>query len=74
LAGVRLSTFILATFLGIIPGAFVYASLGNGLGNVVGEPGLGVLLRPSVLGPVVGLVILALIPVGYKRWRTKRPA
>jgi len=74
LAGVRLATFILATFLGIIPGAFVYASLGNGLGNVVGEPGLGVLLRPSVLGPVVGLVILALIPVGYKRWRTKRPA
>ena len=74
LAGVRLSTFILATFLGIIPGAFVYASLGNGLGNVVGEPGLGVLLRPSTLGPVVGLVILALIPVGYKRWRTKRPA
>jgi hypothetical protein len=27
-----------------------------------------------VLGPIVGLVILALIPVGYKRWRTKRPA
>jgi uncharacterized membrane protein YdjX (TVP38/TMEM64 family) len=74
LVGVRLSTFILATFLGIIPGAFVYASLGNGLGKVVGEPGLGVLLRPSVLGPIVGLVILALIPVGYKRWRTKRPA
>jgi uncharacterized membrane protein YdjX (TVP38/TMEM64 family) len=74
LVGVRLSTFILATFLGIIPGAFVYASLGSGLGNVVGEPGLGVLLRPSVLGPIVGLVILALIPVGYKRWRTKRPA
>ena len=74
LVGVRLSTFIVATFLGIIPGTFVYASFGNGLGNVVGEPGLGVLLRPSVIGPIIGLVILALIPVGYKRWRTKRPA
>ena len=74
LVGVRLSTFVLATFLGIIPGTFVYASFGNGLGDVVGEPGLGVLLRPSVLGPIVGLVILALIPVGYKRWRTKSPA
>ena len=74
LVGVRLSTFVLATFLGIIPGTFVYASFGNGLGDVVGEPGLGVLLRPSVLGPIIGLVILALIPVGYKRWRTKRPA
>jgi uncharacterized membrane protein YdjX (TVP38/TMEM64 family) len=74
LVGVRLSTFILATFLGIIPGTFVYASFGNGLGDVVGEPGLGVLLRPSVIGPIIGLVILALVPVGYKRWRTKRPA
>jgi uncharacterized membrane protein YdjX (TVP38/TMEM64 family) len=74
LVGVRLPTFILATFLGIIPGTFVYASFGNGLGNVVGAPGLGVLLRPSVIGPIIGLVILALVPVGYKRWRTKRPA
>jgi len=74
LAGVRLSTFVLATFLGIIPGTFVYASFGNGLGNVVGEPGLAVLLRPSVLGPIIGLVILALIPVGYKRWRANKPA
>jgi uncharacterized membrane protein YdjX (TVP38/TMEM64 family) len=74
LVGVRLSTFMLATFLGIIPGTFVYASFGNGLGDVVGEPGLGVLLRPSVIGPMIGLVILALVPVGYKRWRTKRPA
>ena len=74
LVGVRLSTFILATFFGIIPGTFVYASLGNGLGSVVGEPGLAVLLRLNVLGPIIGLVILALIPVGYKRWRGKRPA
>ena len=74
LVGVRLSTFIVATFLGIIPGTFVYASFGNGLGNVVGEPGLGVLLRASVIGPIIGLVILALVPVAYKRWRTKRPA
>jgi uncharacterized membrane protein YdjX (TVP38/TMEM64 family) len=74
LVGVRLSTFMLATFLGIIPGTFVYASFGNGLGSIVGEPGLGVLLRPNVIGPIIGLVILALIPVGYKRWRTKRSA
>ena len=74
LVGVRLSTFVLATFLGIIPGTFVYASFGNGLGDVVGDPSLGVLLRPSVIGPIIGLVILALVPVGYKRWRTKRPA
>jgi hypothetical protein len=32
------------------------------------------LLRPSVLGPIAGLVILALIPIGYKRWHDKKPA
>lgn len=74
LVGVSLPTFVLATFLGIIPGTFVYASLGNGLGNVVEEPGFGVLLQPSVLGPIVGLAALALIPVGYRRWRDKRHA
>jgi uncharacterized membrane protein YdjX (TVP38/TMEM64 family) len=74
LVGVRLTTYVLATFLGIIPGTFVYASLGNGLGSVVEEPGLGVLLRPSTLVPIVGLALLALIPVGYKRWRGKKAA
>jgi uncharacterized membrane protein YdjX (TVP38/TMEM64 family) len=74
LVGVRLRTYVLATFLGIIPGTFVYASFGNGLNSVVKEPGLGVLLQMSVLGPIVGLAVLALIPVVYKRWRLKRTA
>jgi len=71
LVGVRLATFVLATFLGIIPGSFVYASLGSGLGSVVEEPDLAIVFEPRVLLPVVGLAILALIPVGYKRWRLK---
>jgi uncharacterized membrane protein YdjX (TVP38/TMEM64 family) len=74
LIGVRLSTFVLATFLGIIPGTFVYASLGNGLGSVVEEPDLAIVFKPSVLVPIIGLAFLALIPVGYKRWRAKKTA
>ena len=74
LVGVRLRTYVLATLLGIIPGTFVFASLGNGLGDIVEEPGLGVLLRLDVFGPIVGLAILALVPVAYKRWRGKRAA
>ena len=74
LVGVRLTTFVLATFLGIIPGTFVYASLGNGLGSVVEEPDLSIIIKPSVLVPIIGLAILALIPVGYKRWRGKKVA
>lgn len=74
LVGVRLQTFVLATFLGIIPGTFVYASLGNGLGSLVEEPDLAIVFRPSVLVPIIGLAVLALIPVGYKRWRDKKAA
>jgi uncharacterized membrane protein YdjX (TVP38/TMEM64 family) len=71
LAGVGLPTFLLATFVGIIPGTFVYASLGGGLGRVVEQPDLTILFHPSVLGPIVGLAVLALIPVWYKRRRRK---
>jgi uncharacterized membrane protein YdjX (TVP38/TMEM64 family) len=74
LVGVTLPTYVLATFLGIIPGTFVYASLGNGLGAVVDEPDLAILFAPSVLAPIIGLALLALIPVGYKRWRARKAA
>jgi uncharacterized membrane protein YdjX (TVP38/TMEM64 family) len=71
LAGVGLPTFLLATFLGIIPGTFVYASIGNGLGKVVEEPDLDILFHPSVLGPILGMALLALLPVWYRRRQQK---
>jgi uncharacterized membrane protein YdjX (TVP38/TMEM64 family) len=71
LAGVGLLTYLLATVIGIVPGTFVYASLGNGLGTVVDKPDLGVVFRPSVLLPVIALAVLALVPVWYKRRRHK---
>ena len=74
LVGVRLRSYMLATFLGVIPGTFVYASLGSGLGEIVQEPDLGIVFHPSVLLPVIGLAVLALIPVSYKHWRGKRTA
>jgi uncharacterized membrane protein YdjX (TVP38/TMEM64 family) len=72
--GVRLPTYVLATFLGIMPATFIFASLGNGLGSLVEEPDLAVIFKPSLLLPIVGLALLALVPVGYKRWRDKTPA
>ena len=74
LVGVRLPTYVLATFLGILPGTFVYASLGNGLGSLVEEPDLAIIFKPSLLVPIVGLALLALVPVGYKHWRGKKTA
>ncbi len=67
--GVRLATYIVATFFGIIPGGIVYASVGSGLGAVFdagGEPDLGVIFSPSILLPLLGLAVLALIPVIYR--------
>ena len=68
--GVRLSTFVLATFFGIMPGGFVYAAVGSGLGAVLdagGRPDFGIIFRPQILLPILGLAVLALLPVVYKR-------
>lgn len=70
LLGVRLSTFVLATAIGIAPGSLVYASVGAGLGAVFdrgGEPDLGLILEPRVLLPLLGLAALALVPVAWRR-------
>ena len=75
-ANVRLSTYVVATFLGIIPGTFVYTSVGNGLGAVFdsgGEPDLGLILEPEILLPILGLSALAVIPVIYRRFRRSPP-
>ena len=76
--GVNLRTFTIATVLGIIPGAFVFASVGAGLGSVFeqGETfSPSAALTPEVITALIGLAILALVPVGYdkiKAWREGR--
>ncbi len=75
--GMPLRSYVVATFVGIIPGALVFASLGNGLGAILdagGEPDLGVLLKPAVLFPLLALAVLALLPVAYKKIKGRRAA
>ena len=75
--GVPLRTYAVATFVGVIPGALVYASLGNGLGAVLdaGErPNFEILLKPAVLFPLLALAVLALLPVVYKKIKGRRAA
>jgi uncharacterized membrane protein YdjX (TVP38/TMEM64 family) len=72
--GVPLTTYALGTFVGIIPGSFVYASVGNGLGAVFdagGTPDLTIIFKPEILLPIIGLSLLALIPVVYKKFKRK---
>jgi uncharacterized membrane protein YdjX (TVP38/TMEM64 family) len=70
--GVSLRTYILATAIGIVPGTIVFVLIGNGIGSVAGAgepPGIGIFMQPEILAPIAGLVVLALIPVAYKRLR-----
>lgn len=75
LLGVPLRIFVVATAVGIVPGTIVFASLGGGLGAVMDrgeEPDLSLLLDPAILLPLLGLSLLALLPVAWKRWKRAR--
>lgn len=73
--GVSVATYTLATFVGVMPGCFVYASVGNGLGAVFDagdDPNLSIITQPEIIGPIIGLAFLAMIPVVYKRIKRTR--
>ncbi len=73
--GVRLGTYLVGTFVGIIPGAFVFAFAGAGLGSVFdGAEAFSTasVLTPEVIAALAGLAALALIPVAYKKLKARR--
>jgi uncharacterized membrane protein YdjX (TVP38/TMEM64 family) len=75
LVGVGLWRFAVSTFLGIIPGALVYTSVGAGLGKVFarGEsPDMGVIFEPHILLPILGLCALAALPIVLRAVRGRK--
>jgi uncharacterized membrane protein YdjX (TVP38/TMEM64 family) len=73
--GVRLGTFVLCTFIGMIPAAVIYAGIGAGLGGMLdrGEaPDLGAIFEPHVLIPLLGLALLATTPALHRWWKRTR--
>jgi len=75
--GVSLWTFVLGTFVGIIPGSFVYTTVGAGLGSVFDTGGtfsLSGVLTPQIVTALVGLAVLAMVPVVYKKIMAHRGA
>ena len=75
LLGVPLRTFFVGTGLGIIPGSIVYTLVGNGLGSVFDQgetPDLDIIFEPEILAPLLGLALLALSPVLYRRLKQRR--
>jgi uncharacterized membrane protein YdjX (TVP38/TMEM64 family) len=73
--GVRPRIFVIGTFLGIIPGTFVYSLAGEGLGSLLAageEFSAGSVLTPQVIGAFVGLAVLSLLPVVYKKIKARK--
>jgi len=69
IAGVSLKNFFWTTFLGIIPGGFVFTLIGANAGNFFdrGEaPDLTVLWSFEFLGPLICLIILVAFPMFFR--------
>ncbi|MCP5039159.1 MAG: TVP38/TMEM64 family protein [Rhodobacteraceae bacterium] len=66
---VPLRKFAVSTYLGIIPAGLVFTSIGAGLGEVFARgasPDLGIIFEPQILLPILGLSVLAALPVALK--------
>ena len=75
--GVGLRTYVIGTAVGIIPGSFVFTSVGAGLGSLFdrtmgGEFELSGILTPEIVTALVGLAALSLLPVAYKQYKARR--
>ena len=75
--GVPLPTFVAGMFLGLVPGTFLFAGLGDGLDQVLAA---GVPLRltsfitPEIVLSLSGLGALAQLPAAYRAWRARKSA
>ena len=71
LFGMRLVPYVAATAIGIVPGTFVLAYFGDGLGTAIGgdEPAYWV---EMLAGRIALLGIVVLIPVLFRSWRRRR--
>ena len=63
-------TYALATFIGIIPGTFVFVNLGETLGTIDSLSGL---LSWQTLGAFALLGALGLLPVLWRKYRARTP-
>lgn len=68
---IPLRTYVLATFVGIIPGSFVFVNLGQTLGRIESLQGL---VSVETLGAFALLGVFALVPVAIRAFRARRDA
>lgn len=66
---IKVSTYVLATAIGIIPGSFVFANLGQTLGTIDSLSGL---VSKETLVAFALLGVLALVPIVIKKLKSKQ--
>jgi uncharacterized membrane protein YdjX (TVP38/TMEM64 family) len=66
---IPLRTYVLATFIGIIPGTFVFVNLGETLARIDSLQGL---VSVETLGAFALLGLLALVPIVIRKLKSKR--
>ena len=75
--GVSLRNFVIGTFFGIIPGSFIYLTIGAGIGSIF-EQGkileISSVLTKEIVFALIGLAVLALLPVAYKKFKAGKGA
>lgn len=73
--GIKLRTFIWTTFVGIIPGAFVFTQAGDAISailNTQGEISIDAIFNIQVKIALIALGIFALIPILIKKIRERK--
>jgi len=74
LLNIKTSVYVAATFLGIIPGSYIYIMLGSGLGHIFDTdqtPNLALIFEPRILLPLLALAALSLLPLVYRKFNKK---
>lgn len=68
--GVRLPSFLAGAFFGLLPGTLLLTHLGAGLGHILRQTGpleLSSFLTPQILGALIGLLLLSLLPLVFRK-------
>ena len=86
---VPVKTYVIATGIGILPGTFAYALLGEGLDSLIAaqemaNPGcaqagtceidLSAAVTPEIVAAIVGLIVVSILPIAIKKWRARNKA
>jgi len=74
LLNVRFIVFFLTTLIGIMPASLIYVAIGSGLHEIFAvnkAVDFHIIFKANILLPLVGLAVLAVVPVFYQKIRRR---